>query len=116
MVARVLWTLIGIAVLASVLARGWRSESRPAVGYVEPRPGAWDVVVAVDDDAERELSSHAVIGNDDSIAQMLNNGRAFRCPPKTKVQVAGQGIRSTGVRVLEGRQRGRSGVLPAENV
>jgi len=119
MAARVFMAVISLAVLSAVLGRGCGAAPRPAVGeigYVQPPPGVWEVVVAVDEEAERELSSPSVAGNDAAIRKMVAMGRAYLCSPKTKVQVASQGGRSTRFRIMEGRHLGRSGILPADNI
>jgi hypothetical protein len=81
--------------------------------------GKGDVLVAVDVPALDEIISASVAHDNDGLTLLVLNGRAYFLPNFTAVRViakAGFMYYKTRVRVLRGRNRGRSGWVPNEFV
>jgi hypothetical protein len=94
--------------------RGKRRPEAPdngGVGYIEME-GQSVVWVAINEQADKELTAFSIAKNEDAVKQMMAQGRVLVCAKRTRVSVVDRGFFSTTIRIMDGKHAGATGVIP----
>ncbi len=124
---KLIYTLIGSVVLLILISIGTSGSSAPSTpapqidsvsvgetGYLES--SASNVLVATTKDNLDEIVKLSVANDTEGLAQMTLDGDAYIVDQGTQVRVIDTTIGTREVRILEGKQYGKSGWVPVEFV